>query len=275
MPPCLSRPNTPCSAGSPTSRPACRAPSLVAAVVRDGEIVWSGGRGRVGGPAARDRHPVPAGLDHQDPRRHRRHAAARRRPARPQRPARKARPGHAVRRRHRRPAAVPHLRPDVRIARPVVGADPGRRLGRAGRQPRRGRDQAPAGREVPLLERRLRRARRAHLAPPRQGLALGARRGGPRPARDDPHHAAPGRRARRRLRRAPLRRRPPAGAEPRRRRDGPRRAAVVDGDGPRPLDGVPRRPRRRRPRAGDHRARCGPWSPSTTPTSGRPGSASA
>ena len=28
---------------------ACRAPSLVAAVVRDGEIVWSGGRGRVGG----------------------------------------------------------------------------------------------------------------------------------------------------------------------------------------------------------------------------------
>ncbi|RSM42973.1 serine hydrolase [Amycolatopsis balhimycina DSM 5908] len=28
---------------------ACRVPSLVAAVVRDGEIVWSGGRGRVGG----------------------------------------------------------------------------------------------------------------------------------------------------------------------------------------------------------------------------------
>src|SRR3954467_6407751 len=27
---------------------ACRAPSLVAAVVRDGEIVWSGSRGRVG-----------------------------------------------------------------------------------------------------------------------------------------------------------------------------------------------------------------------------------
>ena len=137
-----------------------RLPSVVAGLVRDGELIWSGGRGRVDGRHAGRRRPVPLRLDHQDVRRGVRHAPARRGPARASDTVQRFLPDTGHRRADHRPAALPLQRPAGRDRRGLVGAH-------AGRRPRAADADDPARRHalrgrppLSLLQRRLRRPRR-------------------------------------------------------------------------------------------------------------------
>src|SRR6187200_33791 len=110
-----------------------RLPSLVGAIVRDGDLAWSGGRGRVGGAAPgpdtqyrigsitktftallvtrlRDEGALALSDRFAD------HV-----------------PGAPFGEPHRRAVALPRRRPAGRDVRRVVGAHPGGRLGRGGR----------------------------------------------------------------------------------------------------------------------------------------------
>ena len=227
-----------------------RIPALTAAVMRDGALAWSGGRGRVGGarPNADTQSRIGSisktftavlvarlrdegRLDLADP-------LDRHVPGTP----------FGDRTIAQLLAHVSGLQAERNGA--LVGAhartgmDPGWRRRSTARRPARGRP------PLPLLQPRLRRARRGG-GPQRWLLVVrgAAHRGA----------GAAGSFAVRRTgrsRRTPPVRRPPVGrrraarARRRRRRDGPGRAAVVDGRGPGPIGGVRGRGHRRRARPG-------------------------
>ena len=143
-----------------------RLPSIVGGLVRDGALVWTGSVSALDGLRDRAGRAVPDRLDHQDAGRGAGPAAARRGAARPQRPARRAPARHRVRRPHAaRPAGAldRHAR---RARRRVVGAQPGRRVRRAGRGARRLGAGVRGRAHLPLHERRLRAARRGRRPAP-------------------------------------------------------------------------------------------------------------
>ena len=235
-----------------------RAPSLVAGMVRDGQLVWWAGRGRVDGerPDADTQYRIGSITKTfvGGPRA----AAARRGPARPDRPAGDATcPAPPSVDRDGRAAAVPHRRPARRRRRRPGGSAPTAAI-------------RPAGRRDARRPRRCasRAGRRFHYSNP--GFALlgalvgaaarpvrGRRRCATevlRAARDDAHDAAAAGAARRRA--APCTR-GRTWCCPSRTHDAglmaPGRAALVDRRRPGALRGVPAR--RRRPGA----ERAPPW----------------
>ena len=145
-------------------RQADRLPSVAAAVVRKGELAWSDAVGSANYDEEREATPgdaVPHRLDHEDVHRDRDHAAPRRRRARPRRPARAAR-RRARRTARRRSGAC------WRTSR-GCSARPGRCSSRERRRVEElivdGREFAlGAGTGAPLLESRLRAARRGRRA---------------------------------------------------------------------------------------------------------------
>ena len=170
---------------------------------------------------------------------------------------------------HHRPAALAHLRPPGRDLGPVVGADSRRQLGRPARQP--AGPAVPSRRAVPLLQRRVCRARRARGPAPWRAVGRGragracSSRSGCRAPRPDPSDAV-----RARLGRPPAGRPAARRARARRRGDGSGRAAVVDGGGPLPLGGLPGW-RHGRPAQRRHPRRDVPAASPSTTTPARPG----
>ena len=112
-------------------------------------------------------------------------------------------------------------------------------LGGAGRRPRRGRGDLPGAAAVPLLQPRLRPARRGRG--PRARRRLVGVRPDPDPpaARHEPHVVPAGRRGRPRPERAPLRRDARGRAGHRHRRDGAGRPGVGHAHRPRGLERLP------------------------------------
>ena len=170
----LARDSSSSSSGSSSARSAT--PSLAAAVLRDGELVWEtavGARRRRGGPRGDTGHAVPHRLDHEDVHGGRDHAAARRGQARPRghaRPPRRGRRAHAptIRRLLSHASGLQRETQDdswltLRFAPPDELLETLAR-GRAG---------APVRRALPLLEPRVRAARhrrRARLRACRTGI---------------------------------------------------------------------------------------------------------
>ena len=143
-----------------------RMPSIAAAVLRDGELIWETAVGAADVEAGRRGdagHAVPHRLDHEDVHRGGDHAAPRRGQARPRghaRPARRGRGAHA----DDPPAALARLGPAARDAGRLVADAAVRAARRAARDARAGRARAPVRRPLPLLQPRLRAARHRRRA---------------------------------------------------------------------------------------------------------------
>ena len=160
-----------------------RAPTLVAGIVRDGALVHFAAAGELLRPERSMQYRIgsitktmTAVLIMQ---------LRDRGPARPRRPAGGAPARHPGRRGHPAPAARPRRRAAARAGGPVVGTRRRRRSHHAAGRAHPRQAQPPAAPGVPLLQPRVRPARRGRRGPHRARLGRAAHRAGPRAARND------------------------------------------------------------------------------------------